>query len=203
MPYISTGDAAGICSVGINTIKRWIRQEKLPAHVTPGGHWRISVNAFVSFLKEHGMPVPAHLQHVEPGILIIDDDPATCSLLADTLDAAAFAAEVNCVHDGYTGLIKIGQLQPQLLVLDILMPRINGLEVIRRLRNDPDIDQHMRILVVTGARDNKQLMQQLRAAGPDAILFKPIDLQEFVKTAQQMLTAESPRRQRKYAYAGL
>jgi excisionase family DNA binding protein len=202
MQYISTGDAARICSVGVNTIKRWIRQRKLHANLTPGGHWRIPVHAFVSFLKEHDIPVPAHLRHVEPGILIIDDDPAVCSMLADALDAAAFPAEVNCVHDGYTGLVKVGQLQPQLLVLDILMPHINGLELIRRLRLEPDFDHHMRILVVTGARDNRQLMQQLKAAGPDTILFKPVNLQNFVTTVQHLLMGESSPRRRVQSNAG-
>lgn len=192
MQYISTGDAARICEVGVNTIKRWIKQGKLPASTTPGGRWRIPAYQFVPFLKEHGIPVPEQLQHIEPCILIIDDDPAVCHLLTDALDAAPFPAEVHCVRDGYDGLVRVGQLQPQLLVLDILMPRINGVELIRRLRLSPDADRQMRILAITGIRDDEKLMRQLRAVGPDAILFKPIELQAFLRTVQQLLSGDGP-----------
>lgn len=190
MKYISTGDAAAICSVGVNTIKRWIRQGKLSGSVTPGGRWRIPAHLFVPFLKEHDIPVPEHLQHLQPCILIIDDDPALCRLLQDAIEAAPFPAEMHAVHDGYTGLLEIGRLQPQLLVLDMLMPRINGLELIERLRLDPGPERQLRILAITGARDDRKLMRQLQQAGPDAVLFKPVELQPFVATVQRLLAAD-------------
>ncbi len=178
MGYITTGQAARRLGVGLNTIKRWIARGELEGVRTPGGHWRIPEPSFRDFTRIHG------LEPVVPGaskpsrVLIVDDDPATCALLEGALEELALPCEVRCVQDGYSALLQVGAWCPDLLVLDIVMPGIDGIEVLRRLREDRVVGK-MAIIVITSAYDRPVLLRAVRAAGPDAILPKPVDLPGF------------------------
>ena len=177
--YITTGKAAHILGVGLNTIKRWIASGDLRGVRTPGGHWRIPEKDLHGFMQKHGMPIPDRDKANPARVLIVDDDPAACTLLEAMLEQADFPAEVQSVHDGYTGLVRIGAWRPDVLVLDILMPGINGLEVLRRLRAGPDVGD-MTIVVVTATFDQPGVMQAARDAGVAAVLPKPVDPRQFL-----------------------
>ena len=193
--YITTGKAARLCGVHVNTIKGWIRKGALPAMLMPSGHWRITKKAFLEFLNEYDFPVPDELRHREKRsrILIVDDDPVSLDFAQAAMESAPFVGEVHTAEDGYSGLIKIGQLKPQLLVLDIMMPGINGLELIRRLREQPDLTGDMRILVLTGAKDRRLVVHRLREAAPDAVLFKPVTVEQLLGSAAQLLAPDGNR----------
>lgn len=189
MYYITTGKAARVCGVHVNTIKGWIRKGALPAKLMPSGHWRITKAAFLNFLKEYDFQIPEELRRREEKnrVLVVDDDPVTLDLLQGVMENAAFVDEVHTAEDGYSALIQIGQIRPQLLILDIMMPGINGLELIRRLREQPDLTGQMRILVLTGAKDRRLVVQRLKDTQPDAILFKPINIEQLLDSAAQLL----------------
>ncbi len=194
MDYLTTGEAARICGVRVNTIKHWIHKGSIEAVLTPGGHWRIPRQAFVRFLHTWQIPTPTALQEKKEAtrILIVDDDPQTHDLVRGAMDLAPFSCEVSSAYDGYAGLVQIGLIRPQLLVLDIMMPEINGLEMIQRLKKQPELGEGMRILALTGAQDRKLVVRKLREAGPDAILFKPVGIQEFLQTSERLLGEKTP-----------
>jgi len=180
MGYVTTGEAAKMLGVGLNTVKRWIANGALRGIQTPGGHWRIPDAALQSFMQAQGMRSQGRGQDEIPRVLIVDDDEATCALLAAVLNQSDLSPEVKCVHDGYSGLVQVGAWRPDVLVLDILMPGINGLEVLHRLRNDRELLGDMAIVVVTSAFDQADLMRGVRKAAPDAILPKPVDARRFL-----------------------
>lgn len=189
MKYISTGEAARICGVGINTVKRWIQKGELHCVITPGGHWRIIESDFRSFLKMHGIiPLPPRpgRQHK---VLLIEDDPAMCSLVEGAIEFSAFDIQYDYANDGYTGLMKIGCMQPDLLILDIMLPGMNGLELIHRIR-ESDMLSKPRILVITGAGDRRIVKRGLDNAAPDATLFKPFATSELIACVEQQLSRE-------------
>jgi len=189
MGYLTTGEAADICGVRTNTIKSWIRKGDLKGVMLPGGHWRIPKQTFVHFLQAWNIPVPEPLLRGEAParILAVDDDPQAHEFIRGAMEVAQYPTEVYTESDGYSGLIQIGRIQPQLLVLDIMMPGINGLEFIHRLKAQPELSGTMRILVLTGAKDGRLLMRKLKEAGPDEILFKPVGVQHFTKTVGRLL----------------
>jgi len=189
MNYLTTGQAARICGVQVNTIKGWIQKGSIEAALTPGGHWRIPQQPFIHFLHTWKIPVPKELQVQEEvsRILVVDDDPVIHDLVRGAMDLAPGTCEISSSYDGYSGLVQIGLIRPQLLVLDIMLPKISGLEMIHRLKSSPELSGGMRILVLTGARDNKLIVRKLRDASPEAILFKPVGIQELLQTSCRLL----------------
>jgi len=180
MTYVTTGEAAHLLGVGLNTIKRWIANGDLRGIQTPGGHWRIPDEALHGFMLEHGFSDAPHMSNATPRVLIVDDDPSVCALLEAMLEQADFPSDVKCIRDGYTGLIQIGAWRPDVLVLDIIMPGMNGLDVLRRLRDDHELLGNMAIVVVTSAFDQPDIIRAVRKAGPDAVLPKPVDTRQFL-----------------------
>jgi|GEM_PF-1216308 len=192
MKYLTTGEAADICGVQVNTIKRWIRAKEIDAIQTPGGHWRIPRDTFIQFLNAYRIQAPDTL--LEPRekhrILVVDDDPGIHVFVRGAMEMAPFPNTVDEAYDGYTGLIKIGLIRPRLLVLDIMLPEINGLEMIQRLKAQAGLQENMSILVLTGARDRALVVRKLKEAAPDAILFKPVGVEELLQTATRLVLGQ-------------
>jgi len=180
MDYVTTGEAARVLGVGLNTIKRWIASGDLRGIQTPGGHWRIPEEALHSFMREHGFSTDTRAPGAPPRVLIVDDDPSVCALLEAMLEQADFPCEVKSARDGYTGLIQIGAWRPDVLVLDILMPVFDGLDVLHSLRNNPQLPGGMAIVVVTSAFDRPDIMRTVHKSSPDAVLPKPVDARQFL-----------------------
>ncbi|MDQ7000400.1 MAG: response regulator, partial [Mariprofundus sp.] len=160
MAYVTTGEAAAVLGVGLNTVKRWIASGDLQGIRTPGGHWRIPEMALEHFMQTQGMQMPAEDEN-PARILIVDDEPHVCTLLRGILEDAAFPSDIKCAHDGYTGLIQIGSWRPDVLLLDVFMPGIDGIEVLHRLQADHELAGDMKIIVVTAAFDRPILKQAL------------------------------------------
>jgi len=183
--FLTTGEAAKICGVKVNTIKRWIKSGLIAGIQTPGGHWRIPGDEFDRFLQGYGLE---RSQQDEPSrILIIDDDPLMHEFINHAVEAAAIGATVENAYDGYSGLLQIGHIKPHLLVLDIMLPEINGLEIISRLRAQEALGRDMRILALTGARDRKHITRSLQEAKLDAVLFKPVGMSDLIATVRRLL----------------
>jgi CheY-like chemotaxis protein len=152
-------------------VKTWIREGRLRAFKTPGGHARIAVDEFQRFLRRHRMPTypppppPA-------GVLVVDDEPQIVEMLVEFLTQHPRGFKIETASDGYEALIKLGSLRPALLILDARMPKLDGMEVCRHLRSNPET-KGIRILGVTG---HPEVAPELLAAGADAVLTKPLAL---------------------------
>ncbi|MBI5681911.1 MAG: response regulator [Deltaproteobacteria bacterium] len=140
--YLTTGKVADHLHVTVNTVKRWILEGKLRAIITPGGHYRIREDEFQNFIQKYA-------PHSNPKkILIIDDNHAQLTLLADTLSSAGKDYIVESASDGYEALIKIGEFKPDLLLLDIMMPKMDGIQVIKKLRGG-NTTKNIKVIVIT------------------------------------------------------
>jgi len=171
---LTTGQAASHCQVSTPTLKTWIREGRLHAFKTPGGHARIALEEFQRFLQRHRMPTypspppPA-------GVLVVDDEPQVVEMLLEFLTHHPRGFKIETASDGYEALIKLGSLRPALLILDVMMPKLDGIEVCRHLKSNPET-QGIRILGVTGYPASAP---GLLAAGADAVLTKPLALEEI------------------------
>jgi excisionase family DNA binding protein len=168
MRFLTTGEIASLLQVTIPTVKRWIRDGHLSAFRTAGGHYRVSEEELARFRSSHGMPGPDPFR-----ILVVDDDPQFRDAVVEALGLDP-RFHVEAASDGYEALIKIGTYQPQLLVLDLVMPGLDGYEVCRKVKADP-VTNATKILTVTGYVDGSA-RERIFEAGADAWLEKPLRL---------------------------
>ncbi|MFP6750641.1 MAG: response regulator [Pirellulaceae bacterium] len=116
-------------------------------------------------------------------ILIADDNPANCELLQ------AYLAEVDCeielAVDGQETLDKVASYRPDLILLDVMMPRLNGFEVCKQLKEDPE-NRRIMILMVTALNEIGDIERAV-AAGTDDFLSKPVNQVELIKRVENML----------------
>jgi excisionase family DNA binding protein len=179
---LTTGQAASHCQVSTPTLKSWIREGRLRAFKTPGGHARIAVDEFQRFLKRHRMP----MYPIPPApavVLVVDDEAQVVDLLVEFLTHHPRGFKIETASDGYEALIKLGSLRPALLILDAMMPKLDGIDVCRHLKSNPET-RAIRILGVTGY---PAAAPQLLAAGADAVLAKPLALGEIESQVERLL----------------
>lgn len=179
---LRAGQAARHCQVSIPTVKRWIREGRLRAFKTPGRHTRIELEEFQRFLQQYGMPAYPG-REPEPRVLIVDDEPDIVELLVDVLARDPRGVKTETATDGYEALIKVGAFTPAVLILDVVMPRLDGVEVCRRLKGSPET-RHIKILGITGYPET---IPRLLEAGADACLAKPLDVQELRRQLDRLL----------------
>ena len=180
--FITTGDAAAHCQVSLQALRHWIRDGRLRAFQTPGKHARIEVGEFRRFLKEFGMPpYPSAEAAGPPRVLVVEDEPDVLQILARLIGEHPRRPTIETAVDGFDALIKVGLFKPSLLVLDVVMPKLDGLEVCRRLRANPET-QNIQILAVTGRMD---MVDSVIAAGADACLTKPFEFSDVNRKLDQ------------------
>jgi serine phosphatase RsbU (regulator of sigma subunit) len=122
-----------------------------------------------------------------PLILIVDDNPANVDILQARLAANNY--EIITATDGEAGLAMAREKQPDLILLDIMMPKMDGIEVSRHLKGDPSLP-FMPIIMVTAKADSKDVVAGLEAGG-DEYLTKPVDHAALVARVKSMLRIKS------------
>ncbi len=187
-PLLNTGDIARYCHVSVVQINRWIMSGKLKAFRNPGGRYRISKKYFKEFLQQNGMPVIEEFfpENQHKRILIADDDDTIVEVVQDIISSNIQDIDVKTARDGYEALITAGGFNPDLLILDMRMPKIDGLEVIRRLRDNDAISRNMKILAMT-AHSDAYRREAVLEAGADEYLIKPIDMETLLENIEKLL----------------
>ena len=151
-------------------IKKWIQQGKLAAFRTPGGHFRILADEFERFQKTHGFGTGTG----EPlRVLVVDDQPDVADVIVASLRAFHPRARMETAANGFEGLLKVGTFRPDVLLLDLSMPGMDGFEVCRQIKRDPVI-RDTKVVVMTA----RSLDAEPRAmeAGADGFLSKPFEV---------------------------
>jgi len=167
--HLTTRQAAAHCRVSIPTLRRWIRAGALGAYLTPGGHRRIDLTEFQRFLRAQGRPDYPVGPAPRIRLLIVDDEPLVVGMLIDRLSDEPFTVEI--ATDGYEALVKVGTFRPSVIILDAVLPDLDGIEACRCLRRIPET-RGIRILGVTG---HPAMVPLLLGAGADACVTKPLD----------------------------
>ena len=184
--YLSTGDIAAYCEVNVTTVKRWIRQGHLSGFQTPMGHFRVPKEAFVKFLKANNMPFDETLSDLDSNsILIMDDDPGMVKTILMTLEDMNSDLIVESATDGYEGLMKIGKSVPDLLIIDLNMPKINGYDVIRQVKETAEYST-AKIMVVSSTLD-EEAETKLEDLGVSTYLKKPFKLADLKREVTLLL----------------
>lgn len=153
--FVGTHQAAQLLGLSPTTVKTMVENGSLPAWKTSGGHRRIPAEALAAMARDHETirrPVnrPLHLgTSGKIRVLIAEDDRNFQKVVARKLSTWDLPLEISTADDGMEALVAIGKATPDVLVADLSMPKIDGFQMIRTLRADPDLD-HMDIVVITG-----------------------------------------------------
>jgi len=187
-PFLTTGDIAAYCHTGISHVKRWIKSGDLDAIQTPGGHYRVKKEDFRGFLEKNNIPIEEKFFQSSKitKILIADDDPTVVDAFNLLLTSHYSDVDIEVSYDGYETLVKTGEFKPDLLILDIKMPKIDGLEVCRRLRDDIASTQKIKIIAIT-AHSEAYDRDTVLAHGADEYLIKPIDSKTLLEKVEKLL----------------
>lgn len=183
--FFTTFDISEICEVNPSTVQNWVRNHKLKAYVTPGGHRRVRRADLLAFLNEFGMPIPAELAEPRPLILIVDDEENVRDVLSQVMKSEGDNFEVVTATGGVEALLFIGERKPQLLILDVMMPGINGFEVCRKVKGNA-ATRKIKIVAITGKLD-PSIRGSVLEAGADLFFTKPLQIVEFRNQALKLM----------------
>ena len=176
-PYYTTFKIGQICGVNPTTVQNWIKENKLRAFQTPGGHRRVQSEDLIAFLKKFGMPIPPELDQKAPLILIVDDETDILDMIGDLMQSEDRDVEVAKAQSGVEALLMIGERKPDLLILDLKMPGMNGYEVCHKLKSSPGT-RNIRIVAISGDH-SKAVEERIMETGADLFFTKPLDIVEF------------------------
>ena len=173
----TTGEAAKICKVSQQTIIRCFDSGQLKGFRVPGSRFRrIPREQLFMFMRDNGIPTDA-LESGKRKILIVDDDEELVELISDVLERDG-RFEVRTVNNGFDAGMMVKEYRPDLIVLDVMLPDINGREVCQRVRSDHAMDD-VRIICISGMVEEDKV-SELRAAGANDFMHKPFEVEKLV-----------------------
>ena len=184
----TTGEAAKICKVSQQTIIRCFDNGQLKGFRVPGSRFRrIPREALYKFMKDNGIPTDA-LESGKRKVLLVDDDPDLVDMMSKVLeDDGRF--EVRIAANGFDAGMMVKEYRPDLIVLDVMLPDINGKEVCQRVRADNTLED-VRIICISGMIEDDKI-QELKDSGADDFLHKPFEIEELIDRMCVQLGIES------------
>ncbi|MDO5308409.1 MAG: response regulator [Planctomycetia bacterium] len=184
----TTGEAAKICKVSQQTIIRCFDSGGLKGFRVPGSRFRrIPRESLYAFMKENGIPTDA-LESGKRKVLVVDDDKDLVELLVDVLKRDG-RFETRSVNNGFDAGMMVKEYRPDLIVLDVMLPDINGKDVCARVRSDKSLEA-VKIVCVSGLVEEDKIAE-LRRAGADEFLPKPFDTEKLIALICRLLEIES------------
>ncbi|PKO37012.1 MAG: excisionase [Betaproteobacteria bacterium HGW-Betaproteobacteria-6] len=175
--YLSTRQAALRLGVSLGTVQNMVESGALEAWKTAGGHRRIPVASVDALLaRRRNLTPSAQEYNGQIDILVAEDDLTLQMLYQMTVDSWNLPVKLRIVANGFDGLLQVGQRVPDILIADLMMPGMDGFEMIRRLRANTDLAR-MDIIVVS-AIDHDEILE--RGLPSDITVFgKPIPFHEI------------------------
>ena len=185
----TTGEAAKICKVSQQTIIRCFDNGSLKGFRVPGSRFRrIPRHELYSFMRDNGIPTDA-LESGKRKALIVDDDQDLVELLSDAF-ARDGRFDIKTANNGFDAGMLVKEFRPDVVVLDIMLPDINGKEVCQRVRGDSTLEQ-VKIICISGMVEQDKVAD-LRAAGADDFMQKPFQVEKLLERACDLLEMERP-----------
>lgn len=172
----TTGEAADVCKVSQQTIIRCFDCGRLEGFRIPGSKFRrIPRLSLIKFMKENGIPLD-RLESGKKKVLIVDDDTEIVELIADVLVRDG-RFEIKTALSGYDAGITTQQFRPNLILLDYMLPDVNGNIVCQTIKKNPEFED-IKIIIVSGVVKQDEI-EQLLKTGAEAFIKKPFNITEL------------------------
>ena len=186
----TTGEAAEICNISQQTIIRCFDSGRLDGFRIPGSRFRrIPRENLIKFMKDNGIPLD-NLNTEKNGkvkVLIVDDDVEIVELMVDVLSRDG-RFDIRTAGSGYDAGLKTEQFRPDVIILDYMLPDVNGNIVCKTIKSNPDFES-IRIIIVSGVA-NPEEVQDLLNAGATEFIKKPFNIADLVDRILQVVDKE-------------
>jgi len=185
----TTGEAAKICKVSQQTIIRCFDNGSLKGFRVPGSRFRrIPRDQLFSFMRDNGIPTDA-LENGKKKLLIVDDEQDLVELMSDAFSRDG-RFEIRTANNGFDSGMQVKEFRPDLVVLDVMLPDINGKEVCQRVRSDKTLDS-VKIICISGMIEAEKV-DDLRLSGADDFMQKPFTVDRLVERVCDLLEIDRP-----------
>lgn len=172
----TTGEAAVICKVSQQTIIRCFDSGRLEGFRIPGSRFRrIPRPSLIKFMKENNIP-PGSIDSGKKKVLIVDDDPEIIEIIVDILERDG-RFTTKTAGSGYEAGIQTQKFLPDLILLDYMLPDVNGNVVCQTIRSNPEFE-NIRIIIVSGVVKADEIDLLLKS-GADGFIKKPFSITEL------------------------
>lgn len=180
----TTGEAAEVCKVSQQTIIRCFDAGRLGGFRVPGSKFRrITREALLKFMKDNSIPLD-NLDTGRKKVLVVDDDAEIVELFVDVLSRDG-RFEVKTAATGYDAGVLTQEFMPDLMILDYMLPDINGNVVCQTVRNNAKFE-HMKIIIVSGVVNQDEINDLLKAGANDFVK-KPFNIEKLVDRMAELL----------------
>ncbi len=162
---------------------RWVKYGELKAFRTPRGVYKIRKKDLESFIRKKMKHLPVADLLQKKKILIVDDDKQIVEVLSQMLSSDGYQTEK--AFDGFEAGRKVVEFKPDLMILDLYMPGMDGFEVCERIKKNSDTS-HIKIMALTGfdTPENRDLIMK---AGADGYMAKPVEKDELIQNIEDIL----------------
>ena len=181
--WLTLGQAARYLGVAQSTIRKWSDQGRLPAFYTPGGHRRYRQRDLDAFVAGSAGGAATARSRPAPLVLIVDDDPRIREFVRVNLEMDGYA--VREAGSAEEGLDALEAEPPDLILLDVMMPQVDGWQMLQRVRERHGVDS-IQVIMFSGQID-ADAADQAEASGAQAFLGKPFNPQELVSRTKELL----------------
>lgn len=172
---LTSHEVGALLQVNPSSVNKWVKEGRITAFRTPGGHRRIRARDLVEFLDGHQMPVPARLQSASRRrVIVVDADATALKSLERALRPHSERVQLLAAASGIDALVQVGLFRPHLIVLDGSMDELDAIEVCRRIKATPET--RAITVLLASANPTAALENKASQAGVTRVLKKPIDL---------------------------
>jgi excisionase family DNA binding protein len=195
----TTFETAKLCHVSPLSIINWVNAGRLAAFRTPGGHRRIRREDLVLFMRDNGLPIPEELQHGSTNrrVLIVDDESSIREVLAEHLSTRVRPYEVLTASDGFEAGRLVATFHPDVVLLDLRMPGLDGFQICRTVKADPQTSSTI-VIAMTGYY-SPETEQRILECGAVRCFAKPIEpstISTFIDSVFEVQSGSKSRRGR-------
>jgi len=136
----TTFETAKLCHVSPLSIINWVNAGRLAAFRTPGGHRRIRREDLIRFMRDNGIPLADELKEGSgrPKVLVVDDEAPIREVLGEHLATRPTPYEVLTAADGFEAGRLVATFKPDVVLLDLKMPGLDGFQICRTIKADPE-----------------------------------------------------------------
>jgi excisionase family DNA binding protein len=179
--WLTLGQAAKYLGVAQSTIRKWSDVGRVPAFYTPGGHRRYRRGDLDAFLERSGPGKPAR----GPMVLVVDDDAQVRELVRINLEMEGYT--VREAANAEEGLAQLEEDAPDLILLDVMMPQVDGWEMLRRVQERHGVGS-IPVVMFSGKLDERARAEAAER-GAQGFIGKPFDLRSLIEQTKQIVPA--------------
>ncbi len=179
----TTGEIAEICNLSQQTVIRCFDRGQLKGFRVPGSTFRrVPREALIQFMKDNSIPLD-RLDLGKTRILVVDDDPAIVDMLVEVLESDG-RFEVATASTGFDAGMRTREFRPDLIILDYMLPDVNGNAVCRTIRSDATL-RDVRIVIISGEIDRASV-EKLIGDGADEFIQKPFSINHLLQRITEL-----------------